>query len=157
MLSRIVSSIVSSQSKAVTIQKCLNTNILQTVQSRHYSAACLKKLINTTSISTNLLPKNVSCFGSSLLDNSQSPLVQQVAGLKNRGELRKRCKHCYFIIKDERKYVMCTVHPRHKAVGKLVADMQGNMILTHATQGRKGREGKGSRQMKTQQSFRMDF
>ena len=46
MLSRIVSSIVSSQSKAVTIQKCLNTNILQTVQSRHYrnQDICIKQI-----------------------------------------------------------------------------------------------------------------
>jgi len=153
MLSRIVSCLLSSQSKTISIHKSLQTNLLQTVQSRHYSSACLKKFINSTSISTTVLSKNES----SLLNNSQSPLVQQVAGMKNRGELRKRCKHCYFIIKDERKYVMCTVHPRHKAAGKVVADMQGNMILTHATQGSKGKEGKGNRQMKTQQSFRMDF
>ena len=41
---------------------------------------------------------------------------------------------------------------------KMVALKFGSMILTHATQGSsKHGDGKGSRHMKTQDSFRMDF
>ena len=66
------------------------------------------------------------------------------------GKLQKRCRHCYFAVKDEQKYVMCTANPRckdrffplglldvncrHYAAQKMVGLKWGNMILTHATQ-----------------------
>jgi len=73
-------------------------------------------------------------------------------------KLERRCRHCYFVIKEEQKYVMCTANPRHYAAQKMVAVKYGNMILTHATQGghRRGR-GQGTRHMKTQQSFRLEY
>jgi len=86
--------------------------------------------------------------------------VVQVASLKHVGQPKKRCKHCYFIVQDEVKYVMCTVHARHHQAGKQIAAKEGNMIMTHATQGSSGAKvnyGRGSRYMKTQESFKMEF
>jgi ribosomal protein L36 len=36
--------------------------------------------------------------------------------LKHVGKPTLRCRHCYFVIKDEQKYVMCTAKPRHRQV-----------------------------------------
>ncbi|CAB3378902.1 Hypothetical predicted protein [Cloeon dipterum] len=36
-------------------------------------------------------------------------------GLKQKGVLKRRCKDCYFVYRDGRKYVMCKSKPRHKA------------------------------------------
>merc|ERR1740128_343140 len=102
---------------------------------------------------TNLLLPN-----GGILNNISVPVIQQTAGLKHVGVPKRRCKHCYFIVKDEVRYVMCTVHPRHKVAERQVATKFGNMILTHGTQGgRNMNNPRGTRQMKTQQSFRMDF
>ncbi|XP_059476909.1 large ribosomal subunit protein bL36m [Neocloeon triangulifer] len=35
-------------------------------------------------------------------------------GMKVKGLLKRRCKDCYFVYRDSRKYVMCKAHPRHK-------------------------------------------
>ena len=42
--------------------------------------------------------------------------AQAVAGLKHVANPRRRCKHCWATIKDERKYIFCDKHPRHKQV-----------------------------------------
>merc|ERR1712173_334788 len=81
-------------------------------------------------------------------------LLIQSHGIKHMGKLQKRCRHCYFAVKDEQKYVMCTANPRHYAAQKMVGLKWGNMILTHATQGGNRRNrGRGTRHMKTQTSF----
>lgn len=84
--------------------------------------------------------------------------IQPIAGIKHMGVPKLRCRHCYFVIKNEQRFVMCTAKPRHYAAQKMVGLKFGNMILTHATQGSsKWNTGKGSRHMKTQNSFRMEF
>jgi large subunit ribosomal protein L36 len=50
-----------------------------------------------------------------LLRPLQSLQVVPACGLKQKGVLKKRCKDCYFVYRDSRKYVMCKTHPRHKA------------------------------------------
>merc|ERR1712059_187229 len=95
---------------------------------------------------------------SPLLSVSPSVLVTQTAGIKHVGIPKLRCRHCYFVVKDEVKYVMCTSKPRHYQAQKNIALKYGNMIMTHATQGSsKSNNGKGSRHMRTQQSCRMEF
>jgi len=80
------------------------------------------------------------------------------AGIKHMGKLTLRCRHCYFAIKDEQKYVMCTAKPRHYAAEKQPGKKRKAFILTHATQGssKKG-DGRGSRHMWTQDRFRLDY
>uniref|UniRef100_A0A336M086 Ribosomal protein n=1 Tax=Culicoides sonorensis TaxID=179676 RepID=A0A336M086_CULSO len=45
---------------------------------------------------------------------SSTPMVQQSCGMKVKGKLRRRCKDCYFVWREERLYVMCKTHGRHK-------------------------------------------
>lgn len=62
------------------------------------------------------------------------PLLSQVCGLKMKGRLRRRCKDCYFVWRQERLYVMCKTHPRHKQMSMKKREYN-TWILTTATQG----------------------
>jgi len=70
--------------------------------------------------------------GSGLLGPG-STLVQQVAGFKVKGNLKRRCKDCYIVVRQERGYVICPTHPRHKQMSMKKRDYK-SWILTHATQ-----------------------
>jgi large subunit ribosomal protein L36 len=78
------------------------------------------------------------------------------AGMKWVANPKKRCKDCYFEVKDEVLYVLCPTHARHRQGEKKLKPKHG-WIMTHATQGAAGGHGQGRRQMWTQQSFRLDF
>ena len=54
-----------------------------------------------------------------LLAAPLTPILTQTAGIKHMTTLKKRCRHCYFVIKDEQKFVMCTAKPRHYAAQKM--------------------------------------
>lgn len=60
-------------------------------------------------------------------------IVSQIAGFKVKGHLKKRCKDCYFVVRQERLYVICPTHPRHKQMSMQKKDYN-QWILTHATQ-----------------------
>lgn len=60
-------------------------------------------------------------------------LVSQTAGFKVKGRLKKRCKDCYFVVRQARLYVICPTHPRHKQMAMQKKDYN-TWILTHATQ-----------------------
>ena len=78
-------------------------------------------------------------------------------GMKWVAHPKKRCKDCYFVVKDEVKYVMCLKHARHKQ-GTKRGPLKLTWIMTHATNGSAGSgHGNGRMQMWTQQGFRMDF
>ncbi|EDW30144.1 GL22482 [Drosophila persimilis] len=62
-----------------------------------------------------------------------STLLQQVAGFKVKGRLKRRCKDCYIVVRQERGYVICPTHPRHKQMSMKKRDYK-SWILTHATQ-----------------------
>jgi len=131
--------------------------------SLQYSSCKLRsRLISFTTTPTLSSPStrvsSIISPSSFLSPTSRSPLlVQATAGMKTVGVVEKRCRHCYTIIQDEVKYNMCTAKPRHRQAQKQVATKFGNMILTHATQGSKRSNGRGTRHIKTQQSFRLDF
>jgi len=137
---------------------------------------CLRSAIPTLPSSSPLPSVSFSSFGQSrslpspspstncpsssspLLLQAASPLLVQSCGIKHMGKLQKRCRHCYFAVKDEQKYVMCTANPRHYAAQKQVGLKWGNMIMTHATQGGNRRNrGRGTRHMKTQASFKLEW
>nr|ALS05207.1 mitochondrial putative 39S ribosomal protein L36 [Tortanus dextrilobatus] len=109
-----------------------------------------------TNFSNNIFTHALGARAEKPLLKISVPSIQPSAGLKHVGVPKLRCKHCYFVIQDERKYVLCTAKPRHLQTQKLVASKQGNMILSHATQG-SAKKIRGSREMKTQASFRLDF
>lgn len=80
----------------------------------------LRPLINQDSQETlSLLPK--------------LPLVSQICGFKVKYKLRKRCKDCYLVVRDQRTYVICPTHPRHKQMTP-VKKPKYSWILTHAAQ-----------------------
>ncbi|XP_073838661.1 mitochondrial ribosomal protein L36 [Musca autumnalis] len=60
-------------------------------------------------------------------------ILNQVAGFKVKGRLKRRCKDCYFVIRQQRHYVICPTHPRHKQMSMKKRDYK-SWILTHATQ-----------------------
>ncbi|XP_024214419.1 large ribosomal subunit protein bL36m [Halyomorpha halys] len=63
----------------------------------------------------------------------QLPILSQVCGFKVKLKLRKRCKDCYFVIREQRAYVICHTHPRHKQKS-MVKKPRYTWILTHASQ-----------------------
>ncbi|KAF6207673.1 hypothetical protein GE061_016120 [Apolygus lucorum] len=68
----------------------------------------------------------------SLLSLPPPVCAVQVAGFKVKYQLRRRCKDCYFVVRQERKYVMCPTHPRHKQMAP-VKRPRYTWILTHAS------------------------
>ena len=87
-----------------------------------------------------------------------SPLMAVRAGIKHVAHPNKRCRHCYFQIKDEQLFVMCTANPKHYNAVRQKNKKWGNYVFTHATTGSSDQgRGRGSRHMKTQQSFRLDY
>ncbi|KFB44444.1 AGAP005927-PA-like protein [Anopheles sinensis] len=61
------------------------------------------------------------------------PLLQHACGFKVKGRLKRRCKDCYFVMRQERLYVICKTHPRHKQMSMKKHD-RNTWILTDATQ-----------------------
>ena len=57
---------------------------------------------------------------------------QQTRGFKDKGILRLRCNSCYFKKLDDRWWVLCTEHPRHKQRQK-VEDHRDKWVVTHIT------------------------
>lgn len=62
-------------------------------------------------------------------------IVTPTCGFKVKGKLRRRCKDCYFVRRQERLYIICEKHPRHKQMS-MIKDEKNTWILTHATQGK---------------------
>ena len=93
-----------------------------------------------------------------LLSPPSSPVFLQTAGIKHKAHVNKRCRHCYFQVKDEQLYVMCTANPKHYNAVRQKNKKWGNYVMTHATQGATdGGYGRGSRHMRTQQSASLDY
>lgn len=76
---------------------------------------------------------NRTAIAPSLLEATQLPLVSTVRGMKSKGRLQLRCKGCYFVYRQSRKYVMCKFLGRHKQQA-IVKDEKNTWKLTHATQ-----------------------
>ncbi|CAG9815017.1 unnamed protein product [Phaedon cochleariae] len=61
------------------------------------------------------------------------PTIIPSCGFKVMGRVRRRCKDCYFVRREERMFVLCKTHRRHKQMS-MVKDPKNTWILTHATQ-----------------------
>lgn len=62
-----------------------------------------------------------------------SPMINLVCGFKIKGRVRRRCKDCYFVVRDGRMHVICPKHPRHKQKA-MRKKPHNTWILTHASQ-----------------------
>lgn len=79
---------------------------------------------------------NFSMFQNGITNKILSPslpIMNSIAGFKVRGRVKRRCKSCYFVTRQERLYVICPEHPRHKQMAKKPKP-HNTWILTHASQ-----------------------
>lgn len=94
-------------------------------------------LRNFSLLSSNIISRNVTPLGSYIPTTSllQPPSLtfNFDRGMKQKGRLRRRCKGCYFVMRQERLYVMCKTHPRHKQMAMKKRD-KNTWLLTDATQ-----------------------
>lgn len=67
------------------------------------------------------------------LTHSSTAVAQPSCGFKLKRVLKRRCKDCYFVVRENRLHVICKTHPRHKQMA-IVKPEKSNWILTHATQ-----------------------
>lgn len=81
----------------------------------------------------HLIPNVLAYNNKSLLAQPSLPVINQVCGMKVKGQLELRCKDCYYVARRERLFVMCKTHPRHKQTQMKKRDYK-TWILTHATQ-----------------------
>ncbi|KAL0822532.1 hypothetical protein ABMA28_004579 [Loxostege sticticalis] len=89
-------------------------------------------LTRTVAITPNYFSAMKNVTGNNLLTPC-TPMINPVCNLKIKGRVRRRCKSCYFVIRDERLYVMCPKFPRHKQAAMKPKPIN-TWILTHASQ-----------------------
>lgn len=71
-------------------------------------------------------------WNTSLLQPSMMTIAAQ-RGMKQVGNCKRRCKDCYYVVRQERLFVMCKTHPRHKQMS-MKKRQKNTWILTDATQ-----------------------
>ncbi|XP_059609201.1 large ribosomal subunit protein bL36m [Phlebotomus argentipes] len=108
------------------LRGCLSTasRAIPTILARSFHSLLARPSISSITQSPGQL---LACPG--------SPLVNLVNGFKVKGRLKRRCKDCYFVWRQQRLYVMCKTHPRHKQMS-MVKKEWNTWILTHASQGK---------------------
>ncbi|KAJ0178290.1 hypothetical protein K1T71_006113 [Dendrolimus kikuchii] len=98
--------------------------------------ALMRTLPSLSRDTINILPKLTSSQQPALKERLLSPFVPIVnpsCGFKVKGRVRRRCKSCYLVVRDERTYVICPKFPRHKQMS-MVPKPHNTWILTHASQ-----------------------
>lgn len=68
-----------------------------------------------------------------LLTSTGNPQLNQVAGFKVKGVVKRRCRDCYLVAEEGRVYNLCPTHPRHKQMS-MKKKPKTEYIITHATQ-----------------------
>lgn len=59
--------------------------------------------------------------------------AQPSCGFKLKRVLKRRCKDCYFVVREDRLHIICKTHPRHKQMA-IKSKEKDTLILTHAMQ-----------------------
>lgn len=106
--------------------KFLTTGIAQNILFHRIHYICDRQKLNY--LPNSGINHSISSFLQPIL-----PICNPVYGLKTKGRLQLRCKDCYFVCRQERWYVMCKTHPRHKQVKVKKRDYK-SWILTWASQ-----------------------
>lgn len=112
-----------------------STTVSPNSRTYHIMANCRMVAANGSIAATNSIAA-APTFAESGLQRLLTPfnsLLTQVAGFKVKGRLRRRCKDCYFVVRQQRLYVICPTHPRHKQMAMKKRE-KNTWILTHATQ-----------------------
>jgi ribosomal protein L36 len=74
----------------------------------------------------------LNLWNPALLQSSMITITAQ-RGMKQVGNCKRRCKDCYYVVRQERLFVMCKTHPRHKQMS-MKKRQKNTWILTDATQ-----------------------
>lgn len=90
------------------VPKILTIPTTQSVLTRKIHYMCNREKLSSLS--------NLSSHNTCFLLQPELPVYNSVCGLKMKGRLQLRCKDCYYLCKNERWYVMCKTHPKHKQV-----------------------------------------
>ena len=56
----------------------------------------------------------------------QSVTMIQTQGYKAKGKVKRRCVHCYYVLREGVKYVECKAKPRHKQFQKFALEKKLN-------------------------------
>lgn len=70
---------------------------------------------------------------SSILLQPSLPMYNVICGLKMKTILKRRCKHCLLMWRNDRAYIKCKVKPKHNQVERKKKEYK-TWILTHASQ-----------------------
>lgn len=62
-----------------------------------------------------------------------TPVFNPVCSFKVKGRVRRRCKSCYIVVRDERFYNICPKYGRHKQMSMKPKPLT-TYVLTHASQ-----------------------
>lgn len=103
--------------------------ITNQIVTRSFSAFTAPQVATKT---LTVLPAS-SLFRSSNILQPAPVLLSFERGFKVKGRLRRRCKDCYFVMREGRLYNICKTHPRHKQMS-MVKKEKNTWILTDATQ-----------------------
>lgn len=92
----------------------------------------LTKIFGELYHSLNKPVESCNILTPSLLSPTNFNLVQ-TCGFKVKGKPRRRCKDCFFVVREQRVFVLCKSSPRHKQMS-MVKDPRNTWMLSHATQ-----------------------
>lgn len=109
------------------VPKILTIPTMQNILAHRIHYICREKLSSQNSLS--------NCNTHFLLP-PVLPIYNLICGMKTKGRLQLRCKDCYYLCKDERWYVMCKTHPRHKQV-QIKKREYKTWIITWASQSKR--------------------
>lgn len=106
------------------VPKILTIPTMQNILTHRIHYICREKLSSQNSLSNH---------NTHFLLRPVLPTYNLICGLKTKGRLQLRCKDCYYLCKNERWYVMCKTHPRHKQVQRKKREYK-TWIITWASQ-----------------------
>lgn len=84
-------------------------------------------------ISSSFSSANNALTSTSTILQPTTLSLQFDRGMKQVGKCKRRCKDCYFVVRQDRFYVMCKTHPRHKQMA-IKKKLKYTWTLTDATQ-----------------------
>lgn len=108
------------------IPKMLSMVSIPNVLDRRIHSICDRQRLNP-------IAKNLSSHSTSALLQPDIPTCNLMRGMKVKGRLELRCKGCYYVARNERLFVMCKTHPRHKQTQMKKREYK-TWILTSASQ-----------------------
>lgn len=119
--------------------KCLSPTSNLVRQSIALSAGIVSSTSRNLHILTraaqNAYVPSLTATAPKFLVPAANPLMNQVAGFKVKGVVKRRCRDCYFVTRQGRLYNLCHSHPRHKQMA-MKKRPKSEYIITHATQRR---------------------